>query len=132
MKTSIAGPTAGTTAAQETTRAAGDANNGRDTKTDGHIGRRRDINTRRDAREVDSRKNHKTEGLTAVQGTTMTSGDANNRDERTGGSKVKRRDVNQSCDVTNSRDANHRRKSTTAGKPTSRGMPLTVGTARSV
>jgi hypothetical protein len=37
------------TAAQETTGAAGDANNGRDTKTGGHIGRRRDINKRRDA-----------------------------------------------------------------------------------
>jgi hypothetical protein len=64
MNTSTAGLTEGPTRAQETTGAVGDANNGRDTKTGGHIGSRRDINNRRDAREVDSRKNHKTEGLT--------------------------------------------------------------------
>jgi hypothetical protein len=49
MNTSTTGLTEGPTAAQETTGAAGDANNGRDTKTDGHIGIRREINKSRDA-----------------------------------------------------------------------------------
>jgi fibronectin type 3 domain-containing protein len=49
MNTSTAGLTEGPTTAQETTGSAGDANSGRDTKTDGHIGIRREINKSREA-----------------------------------------------------------------------------------
>ncbi len=49
-----------------------------------------------------------TDGHTAVQETTGTSGDDNDREARTGGNNINRRDVNESMDVKNNRSVNSR------------------------